>query len=204
MPRKKTSKRKTCKRSRKQTGFAISAGTLLATGATAAGKWLLDKVPEWVNKAKEGAKDTLDMGLKVGAVVAPPLLEGIKYLSTKGFNALSNFFGGLWKSSHKKTIDTSKVKAVLSDMVRKLKLKDPNLENDPIMYDIIELNKTCFYIDSLNEEGLSQVMFEEMKRKLSEQLKFVITEFGKVMNNNPQMINQTPGAEQMATPNYEY
>ena len=68
-------------------------------------------------------------------------------------------------------------------MVKKLTLKDPSLQEDPIMYDIIEMNKLCFYIESLNREGMNEVIYEDMRNRVTEQLKQLCAEFGKVMNS---------------------
>ena len=50
------------------------------------------------------------------------------------------------------------------------------------MYDINELNKLCYYIDNMNEDGMSKLEFEDAQWKLTNDIKVLLIEFGQVMN----------------------
>ena len=170
---KKYTKRKTCRRTKQVTG---SMAVALSIGSA-----LLDKIPWLVDKIQGTGKDILGMCISLAGLVAPPLWKSIKYLSNTGFDAFKNLVVGMWKDSHKKTVDTKPIKKLLNDIMKKLTLIYPDFKNDPIYYDIVEINKLCFYIDSMNQEGMNQIMFENMRDRVTESIKNLCMEFGKIM-----------------------
>ena len=187
-PRRKIIKRKTCKRSKKNTGFDP------ASIAVSVGIGAVKKIPDIAKWVGEKGKDALGYCLTLAGILAPPLWEGIKFLSKNGFQAFNKLVVGLWRDGHKRTIDVNNIKKLLNDMVKKLTMKDPALREDPIMYDIIEMNKLCFYIESLNRDGMNEVIYEDMRNQITERLKHLCAEFGKVMNeqrtvNGQEVIN---------------
>ena len=140
----------------------------------------------YAGAAAKGIVDTGMITLAYAAVVlgfvAPVIWAGTKYLSKTGFNALNNLLISLWRSAHLKKVNTDDAKELLRDMKRKILTKNPKLKDDPIMYDIKELNKLCYYIDNMSTEGMTKLEYEDAQWKLTNDIKVLLIEFGKVMN----------------------
>ena len=176
-------KNKKCKQTVKITGFsptlifkAIDAiGTVVGTIGHYCGKA--------VETAAEGGKMVLGAAAVVLGFIAPPIWFGAKYLTQTGFNALYNLLTELYKDTKKKTINTKNVKELLRDIKRKILTKNPQLKNSAIMYDINELNKLCYYIDNMNEAGMTKLEYEDCQWKLTNDVKALLIEFGKVMKS---------------------
>ena len=192
MPKRKTIKRKTCRKTKKTTGMGEILFATLGPAIASATKNIANALPGLWDKLGNVAMTALGYASSVANFVAPKLWEAAKYLSDKGLRALTNIITGLWSNTHKKTINTTQIKNLLSDMLRKIERKDPRLKDDPIMNDIYDLTRLCFYIDSLNQNGMTDVEYEDMRNRITESLKYLIPEFGKLMNPEEQTINQTP------------
>ena len=177
-PPKKTIKRKTCKRSKKITRFW---GTTLLISA---GSALLSSLPWLYDKIKDTGKEALAYSIQIAGFLAPILWDGVKFLSDKGFNSFRKLMVGMWKDNNKKTINVSNIKSLLKDMMSKLNYEDPVLRGEPIFQYITEMNELCFYVETLNRQGMTEAMYEDLRSKITEQLKKLCAEFGKIMNSD--------------------
>ena len=186
---KKINRKKTCKKSNKTTNsFTLSAATIsgiiAAIGTTANVIW--NFCEKYVKPAAQVGTEISKYVLAALAVglgfMAPIIWRGVQYLSKTGFTALYNLMTELWKDAHKKTIKTDNIKKLIRDIKDKIATKKPDLNNSTIMRDINELTKTIYYIDNLNQEGMTKIILEDMKLRLQNGTKNLLAEFGKVMS----------------------
>ena len=172
-----------------------TAGAAGAVGATAAawgtikgllgavGGTILSAIPNVIATLGNIGTATLSAAAIAAGFVGPPLWDGIKFLSKTGFKSLYHFLVDFWRDESSDTIPTDNIKAIIVDIKKQLIHKNPELKNDPIMEDLSELNKLCFIIDSMNEEGLTAQQYDELKQKLTDDLKYIFHQFRTIMNS---------------------
>ena len=89
----------------------------------------------------------------------------------------------MWKDNNKRTINVSNIKTLLKDMMSKLDYQNPALRGEPIFQYINEMNELCFYVETLNRQGMTEAMYDDLRHKITEQLKKLCAEFGRIMNS---------------------
>ena len=105
----------------------------------------------------------------------------IKFLGVTGLTALRDLFVDLCKDGTKRTIKTDNLKAFVNIIKRKLIKKNPDYKKDPIFNDLSELNKLCFYIEGLNEEGMEKEQQIHIKKLAATHIRKILIQFKKLM-----------------------
>ena len=161
-------------------------------GSAAGGAWglvlttlntIISLLPTIITWAGKAGATTLAAAAVAAGFVGPPLWDGIKYLTKTGFKSLYRFLVGIWRDETYDRIPTDNIKAIIADIKKQLLDKNPEYKNDSIMEDLSELNKLCFIIDSMNENGLTPQQYDELRQKLTDDLKFIFLKFRDLMNN---------------------
>ena len=176
----KTTKRKSCMRTNKTTGIAFAG---IKTLMSAVWGDIMSFIPNVASFLGDIGLGALSAASLAAGFVGPALWDGVKYLTKTGFKSLYHFLVDFWKDETSDTIPTDNIKAIIVDLKKQLIRKDPELKHAPIMDDLAELNKLCFIIDSMNEEGLTSKQYDELKKKLTEDLKYIFREFREIMSS---------------------
>ena len=106
----------------------------------------------------------------------------IKFLGITGLTALRDLVVDLWKDGTKRKIKTDNLKAFVVIVRRKLIRKNPDYKKDPIFTDLSELNKLCFYIENLNEEGMEKQQQLEIRKLAATHIRSILKQFKKIMS----------------------
>ena len=106
----------------------------------------------------------------------------IKFLGITGLTALRDLVVDLWKDGTKRKIKTDNLKAFVVIVRRKLIRKNPDYRKDPIFTEISELNKLCFYIENLNEEGMEKQQQLEIRKLAATHIRSILKQFKKLMS----------------------
>ena len=176
-------KNKNCKESKKITGFqwALALSVVSAIGKT------ISTIAEWcgpfIKPAAETGKIMLGAACVVLGFVSPFIWAGARFLSKTGFSALNDFLVDLYKDTNQNQIDTKNAKKVLKDIKKRLIAKDPKFEEHSIMKQIRDLTKLCYFIENMNETGMTKIEYEDMETQLTDGIKDLLIEFGNLMKD---------------------
>lgn len=128
----------------------------------------------------------MDTALHIGGIVLGWLgnvvWDCIKFLGITGLTALRDLITDLWKDGTKRKIKTDNLKTFINVIKRRLAKKNPNYRNEQIFADISELNRLCYYIENLNEEGMESNQQEEIQKLVATHLKNILKQFKKIMS----------------------
>ena len=110
------------------------------------------------------------------------LWDCIKFLGITGLTALRDLIVDLWKDGTKRKLKTDNLKAFIILIKRKLLRKNPEYKNDPIFVDISELNRLCYYIENLNQDGMDKEELIEIRKLAAKHIKTILKQFKKLMS----------------------
>ena len=192
MPRKKTinkttkrtTKRRTCRRTSRTTGAGVML-TLAAIGKMVANTMsaIMKALPGIAETMTNAALTAFSYASTAADFIGPKIWNSFQFLTGDGFKALSNSITSMWKDDHKLKIDTKQVHKVLDSIQQRILRNDPELENDPIFNDINQMRNFLNRVEQLNQQGMDDSTYNEVRRKLTDNLKKIITEFGKLMKH---------------------
>ena len=176
-------KNKNCKQSEKTTGFqwALAMNVVGAIGTTI--KTIMEFCGPFVKPVAETGKVMLGAACVVLGFISPFIWSGARFLTKTGFSALNDLLVDLYKDTSQKAIDTKNAKELLKDVKKRLIAKDPKFREHSIMDQIKEITKLCYFIENMNEAGMTKIEYEDMEQQLTNGIKDLLIEFGHLMKD---------------------
>ena len=167
-------KNKNCKQSEKTTGFqwALAMNVVGAIGTTI--KTIMEFCGPFVKPVAETGKVMLGAACVVLGFISPFIWAGA---------ALNDLLVDLYKDTSQKAKDTKNAKELLKDIKKRLITKDPKFREHSIMDQIKEITKLCYFIENMNEAGMTKIEYEDMEQQLTNGIKDLLIEFGHLMKD---------------------